>query len=140
MVPLYVDLLVLSTGFEPSKGAADLAKKLGIELSLDGFFAERGPKLEPLDTAMEGIFIAGTAHGPKDIQESVTQALGATGRVASMLMRGDMEIDLAKAWVDKEKCVGCGACASICPFSAIEWSAFGEPKVIEVSLRGLWDM
>jgi heterodisulfide reductase subunit A len=136
IVQLYVDLLVLSTGLEPSKGAADLAKKLGIKLSLDGFFAERGPKLEPLDTAKEGIFIAGTAHGPKDIQESVTQALGATGRVASILIRGDMEIDLAKAWVDEEKCVGCGACASICPFSAIEWSAFGEPKVIEEACEG----
>jgi heterodisulfide reductase subunit A len=85
---------------------------------------------------MEGVFIAGTAHGPKDIQESVTQALGATGRVASLLMRGEMEIDLAKAWVDKEKCVGCGACASICPFGAIEWSAFGEPKVIEAACEG----
>ena len=136
LVPLYVDLLVLSTGFEPSKGAKDLAQKLGVVLSSDGFFAERGPKLEPLDTAVEGIFLAGTAHGPKDIQESITQALGATGRVASMLMRGEMEIDLAKAWVDKEKCVGCGACASICPFNAIEWGAFGEPKVVEAACEG----
>jgi heterodisulfide reductase subunit A len=136
MVPLYVDLLVLSTGLEPSIGANDLAQKLGVATSTDGFFAERGPKLEPLDTVMEGVFIAGTAHGPKDIQESVTQALGATGRVASLLMRGEMEIDLAKAWVDKEKCVGCGACASICPFGAIEWSAFGEPKVIEAACEG----
>jgi heterodisulfide reductase subunit A len=136
IVPLYVDLLILSTGLEPSQGATDLAQKLGIPLSADGFFAERGPKLEPLDTAVEGIFIAGAAHGPKDIQESVTQALGATGRVASMLMRGEMEIDLAKAWVDKEKCIGCGACASICPFNAIEWSAFGEPKVIDAACEG----
>ncbi len=136
IVPLYVDLLILSTGLEPAQGSTDLAQKLGIPLSADGFFAERGPKLEPLDTAVEGIFIAGTAHGPKDIQESVTQALGATGRVASMLMRGEMEIDLAKAWVDKEKCIGCGACASICPFNAIEWSAFGEPKVIDAACEG----
>ena len=135
-IQLYVDLLVLSTGMEPPRETDDLAKKLSIKISADGFFAERGPKLEPLDTVMEGIFIAGTAHGPKDIQESITQALGATGRVASMLLRGEMEIDLAKAWVDQEKCVGCGACTSICPFGAIEWSAFGEPKVIEEACEG----
>ncbi len=136
MLQMYVDLLVLSTGLEPSRGAADLGRVLGIDVSPDGFFAERGPKLEPLDTAVEGIFIAGTAHGPKDIQESVTQALGASARVASLLMRGDMEIDLAKASVDREKCVGCGACSSICPFGAIEWSAFGEPKVVEEACEG----
>jgi heterodisulfide reductase subunit A len=136
LVTMHIDLLVLSTGLEPSEGATDLGQKLGIINSPDGFFAERGPKLEPLDTAVEGVFIAGTAHGPKDIQESVTQALGAAGRVASLLVKGDMEIDLAKAWVDKEKCVGCGACASVCPFNAVEWSAFGEPKVIEEACEG----
>jgi heterodisulfide reductase subunit A2 len=136
LVPLYVDMLVLSTGLEPAEGTSELAQRLNIPLSVDGFFAERGPKLEPLDTAVGGIFLAGAAHGPKDIQESITQALGATSRVASMLMRGEMEIDLAKAWVDEEKCVGCGACASICPFNAIEWSAFGEPKVIEAACEG----
>jgi heterodisulfide reductase subunit A len=135
-VHLYVDMLVLSTGVEPSKGAAELAEKLRIPLSIDGFFAERGPKLEPLDTVVDGIFIAGACHGPKDIQESIIQALGATGRVASILFKGFMDIDLAKAWVDEEKCVGCGACASICPFKAIEWSAFGEPKIIEAACEG----
>lgn len=133
---MHVDLLVLSTGVEPTDGAVELAQKLGITISQDGFFAERGPKLEPLDTVVAGVFICGTCHGPKDIQESVTQALGVTGRVASLLMRGDMDIDLAKAKVDEDKCVGCGACASICPFSAIEWSAFGEPKVIEAACEG----
>ncbi|MBM3291164.1 hydrogenase iron-sulfur subunit [Candidatus Bathyarchaeota archaeon] len=135
-VHLYVDMVVLSTGLEPSKGTAELAEKLRIPLSMDGFFAERGPKLEPLDTVVDGIFIAGACHGPKDIQESLVQALGATGRVASLLVKGNMEIDLAKAWVDEEKCVGCGACASICPFKAIDWSAFGEPKIIEAACEG----
>jgi len=134
--PIHVDLLVLSTGVEPSKGSQELAQILRISRSSDGFLGERGPKLEPLDTVADGIFIAGACHGPKDIQETVTQALGATGRVASMLMRGEIEIDLAKAWVDEKICIGCGACASVCPFKAIDWSAFGEPVVNEAACEG----
>jgi heterodisulfide reductase subunit A len=126
-----VDLVVLSTGLEPSRGTHQIAETLGLKLSRDNFLAERGPKVEPLDTSIEGIFIAGTAHGPKDIQESVTQAIGASSRVASILIPGEMEIDRAKAVVDIDTCVGCGACASACPFNAIEWKAFGHPEVIE---------
>ncbi|MFP3951378.1 MAG: hydrogenase iron-sulfur subunit, partial [Candidatus Bathyarchaeia archaeon] len=133
---MYVDLLVLSTGLVPSEGTKDIAKTLGLSFSSDNFLAERGPKVEPLDTSVEGIFIAGAAHGPKDIQESVTQALGASSRVASLLIKGEMEIDRAKASVDTDTCVGCGACASACPFSAIEWQAFGQPRVIEEACEG----
>jgi len=128
-----VDLVVLSTGMVPSKGTEQLSKILGISLSQDNFFAERGPKLEPLDTSVEGIYICGTCHGPKDIQESITQALGASSRIASLLIKGDMEIDRAKASVDHDLCVACGACVSACPFNAIEWKAFGRPEVIEAA-------
>jgi len=131
-----VDLVVLSTGMEPSKGTEQLAKTLGITLSQDNFFAERGPKLEPLDTTVEGIYICGACHGPKDIQESITQALGASSRIASLLIKGDMEIDQAKASVDHDICVACGACASACPFNAIKWKAFGRPEVIEAACEG----
>ena len=135
-VPLNVDLVVLSTGMVPSQGTKELAEKLGAKLSSDNFFGERGPKLEPLDTSVEGIFICGTCHGPKDIQESITQALGASSRAASLLIKGEIEIDLAKASVDYDTCVGCGACYSSCPYNAIEWKAFGRPEVIEAACEG----
>ena len=131
-----VDLVVLSTGIVPSQGTEQLSKTLGIPLSPDGFYAERGPKLEPLDTVRDGIYICGACHGPKDIQESITQALGASSRVAAKLIQGDMEIDRAKAVVDHDICVGCGACAAACPFKAIEWKAFGRPEVIEAACEG----
>ncbi|MGQ9679275.1 MAG: hydrogenase iron-sulfur subunit [Candidatus Bathyarchaeia archaeon] len=131
-----VDLLVLSTGVVQSKGAGELAHKLGLSLSQDQFFMERHPKLAPLDTAVEGIYLCGACQGPKDIQESITQAQGTVSRVAALLLKGEIEIDLVKAQVDAGLCIGCGACASACPYKAITWQPFGLPEVIEAACKG----
>lgn len=135
-VPLNVDMLVLSTGVVQSKGTAELVHKLGLSLSQDQFIMERHLKLAPLDTAVDGVYICGACQGPKDIQESITQAQGATSRVAALLQKGEIEVDLAKAAVDYDLCVSCGACVSACPYSAIEWKSFGQPVVIEVACKG----
>jgi len=134
-VTLNVEMLVLSTGIVQSKGTADLARILGLSLSQDQFLLERHLKLAPLDTAVDGIYICGTCQGPKDIQESITQAQGAVSRVAALLQKGEIEVDLAKAQVDLDLCVGCGACASACPFNAIVWHSFGQPEVIEAACK-----
>ena len=133
---LDVDMLVLSTGVVQSKGTQELAHMLGLSLSQDQFLMERHPKLAPLDTAVDGVYICGTCQGPKDIQESITQAQGATSRVAALLLKGVIEVDLAKAQADMDTCVGCGACASACPYKAIMWNAFGRPEVIEAACKG----
>lgn len=134
--PLDIDLLVLSTGVVKSKGAEELAKKLGLSLYQNQFFMERHPKLAPLDTAIDGIFLCGACQGPKDLQESITQAQGTVSKVAALLQKGGIEVELAKAYVDKQVCIGCGACASSCPYNAIKWQAFGTPEVIEVVCKG----
>jgi len=133
---LDADMLVLSTGVVQSKGTDRLAHLLGLSLSQDQFLLERHLKLAPLDTAVDGIYICGTCQGPKDIQESITQAQGAVSRVAALLQKGEIEVDLAKAQVDLDLCVGCGACAYACPFNAIIWHSFGEPEVIEAACKG----
>jgi len=133
---LDVDLLVLSTGVVKSKGAEELANKLGLSLYENQFFMERHPKLAPLDTAIDGIFLCGACQGPKDIQESITQAQGTVSKVSALLQKGKIEIELAKAYVDKEVCIGCGACASSCPYNAIKWQPFGTPEVIEAMCKG----
>ncbi len=114
------DLLILATPEIPSKGTAELAKMLKVPLTKDGFFLEAHVKLRPLDFATDGIFLCGGAHWPKWIDESITQAYGAAGRAATLMVKGEVETEGITSYVYEEKCIGCGVCAEICPYNAIE--------------------
>jgi heterodisulfide reductase subunit A len=80
--------------------------------------------------------MCGTAHGPKNLSESVTQALSAASHASIPLKKGRMKVDAVIATVDHNLCIGCGACASACPFNAIDWRATGQPVVIEAACKG----
>jgi heterodisulfide reductase subunit A-like polyferredoxin len=82
----------------------------------DGFFLEAHPKLRPLDFATPGIFVCGLAHGPKTIEESITQAKGAAARAAAVLAKEVMMVGGAVAEVDPERCTACLTCLRTCPF------------------------
>ena len=123
------DLVVLSNGMEASRGNQELSRVLGVTISEEGFLNERHPKLSSVETNIQGVYIAGACQGPKDIQHTMNEVLMACSRASSVLSRDVIEVELAKAVVDEDICVGCGACASACPFDAILWSSFGEPKV-----------
>jgi heterodisulfide reductase subunit A len=114
------DLLILATPEIPSKGTAELAKMLKVPITKDRFFLEAHVKLRPLDFATSGIFLCGGAHWPKWIDESITQAYGAAGRAASLMVKGEVETEGITSYVNEEKCIGCGVCAEICPYNAIE--------------------
>ena len=126
---LDADMVVLSNGMEPSAGNEQLAKAIGLDLNPDGFLNETHPKLSPVETNINGVYICGACQGPMDIQHSLNQVLYATGKAASILDKSEIEVELTTAIVDEDKCVGCGACASACPFDAITWSDFGQPVV-----------
>jgi len=129
-------LVVLSTPLIQREEGRALAKVLRVPLTSDGFFLEAHPKMRPVDFSSDGIFLCGTAHGPKNVSESVSQALAAAARAAIPMSKGKVKTEAVKATLDEEMCVGCGACASACPFDAIEWSATGLPVVNDASCKG----
>ena len=119
-VALEADRVVLSVAVVPREDAGELAQLLKIPRMADGFFQEAHLKLRPVDFATDGIFLCGMAHYPKKaLVESVTQALAAAGRAATVLSNRTIEIEPIISHVDEEKCDGCAYCVDPCPFKAI---------------------
>jgi heterodisulfide reductase subunit A len=114
------DLVVLSVGLVPPEGQETLRQTLGLSKSADGFFMEAHPKLRPVDTMTDGIYLAGVAQGPKDIPDTVSQASGAAARAAIPMIQGEVEIEPIIAEVNEDNCGGCEICVELCPFGALE--------------------
>jgi len=125
-----VDMVVLSVGLEPRKDAAQLARIFGISRSKDGFFLERHPKLAPVATAGQGIFVAGSCQGPKDIPDCVAQGGAAAANVLSFVDRGEIELEPTVATIDEEACSGCKICVGLCPYVAISFDESRSRAVI----------
>ena len=123
-----VDMVVLSTGFEPRPDTGKVAATFGIGRSRDGFFLERHPKLAPVETASQGIYLAGACQFPKDIPDSVAQAGAAAAAALSLMDQGSIALDPSIAAVDGLRCAGCGQCVTACPYQAIEMEQ-GRAKV-----------
>jgi heterodisulfide reductase subunit A len=119
-IPLEADLVVLSAPLVQSPDAERLSKMLKVPLGQDRFFFEAHVKLRPVDFATDGIFLCGTAQGPKDIEESITQGYAAAGRATIPLAKGYVRSAAIISSVDEDKCVGCGICESVCSYGAIE--------------------
>jgi heterodisulfide reductase subunit A-like polyferredoxin len=113
------DLVVLSTPVVPAPGAEDLAKRLKVARDGDGFFMEAHIKLRPVDFLADGIFMAGLAHYPKLLQESIVQARAAAVRAANILSRDTLTVGGLVAEVDAQKCVACLTCVRVCSFGAV---------------------
>jgi heterodisulfide reductase subunit A-like polyferredoxin len=117
------DLLVLSMPLVPAKGAEELVSKLRVSVDLDGWFMEAHVKLRPVDFASRGIFMAGSAHYPKFLDETIVQAQAAAARAANILASDTMTVGGRVAVVDPEKCVGCLTCVRVCPYDVPEVQA-----------------
>ncbi len=129
------DMVVLSPALLPNSGTGQLAKMLGIDLGPDNFFLERHHKLRPVDTKMEGIYLAGCAVGPKDIRETTVETMATASKVATFLGKGEISLSPEKAHIIQEKCNNCGECISSCPYKAIESTAKGV-KINSISCTG----
>ncbi len=125
---LQPDLLVLSTPVVPSPGAKELGSRLKVPVDMDGFFLEAHVKLRPVDFASSGIFMAGLAHYPKLLDETIVQAQAAAARAANILSKDTLDVGGMVAQVNAGDCVGCLTCVRVCPF--------GVPQ-ISVDLNGV---
>ena len=119
LLRLNFDLVVLTMAVDPAEGAAELAHKLGVDRSEGGFMKELHPKLEPVSTKARGVFIAGAAQSPKDIPACVSDGKAAASAASSHVLKGQVRIQMDKAVIDDDLCIGCGLCEQVCPFDAI---------------------
>jgi len=122
-----VDMVILSAGLEPRRDADEVARQFGISCSSAGWFTEKHPKLDPVSTMTEGLFVAGCASGPKDIPASVAQGSAAAARVISYIEQGELSLEPVRAFIEAAKCSGCRICNDLCPFNAI---TFDEQLVV----------
>ena len=121
------DLVVLAVGLRPGKDTVELARKLNITVGADGFFLEAHPKLGPVETTTDGIYLAGCCQGPKDIVDSISQGHAAAVKAAIPLLLGKVKKQPLVASIEAEVCSGCRLCENSCEFSAL---VFDERKKI----------
>jgi len=131
MIRVPVDLVILCVAMEPQPDMEAVARLFNISRSADGFLLEKHPKLDPVATPTDGVFIAGCCQGPKDIPDTVAQASAAAARVLAMISKGEVEIEAAVATIDENLCSGCKICSLICPYTAISFDE--EKKVCRVN-------
>ena len=129
-VDIPANLVILSAGIAPGDNSA-LSKIIKAPLTSDGFFLEAHAKLRPVEVAVDGVYLCGLAHGPKSLEESVAQARAAAAKASIPLAKGKVAVAPIVSKVDKDTCIGCGICESLCPFNAIRLVKDGKRKKAE---------
>ncbi|MFC1993310.1 4Fe-4S binding protein [Chloroflexota bacterium] len=131
IIKLPADMVILSCAIEPQVDIENVARLFNINRSADGFFLEKHPKLDPVATVNDGIFLAGCCQSPKDIPQTVAQASAAAAESLALISKGKVEIEAAVAVVDERICSGCQICRLVCPYNAISFDE--EKKVCRVN-------
>ena len=129
-----VDMVILSAGLEPRHDAKEVGKMFGIACGASGWYTERHPKLDPVATMTEGIYIAGCVQGPKDIPASVAQGAAAAARVLGKILQGVITLEPVKASINATQCSGCRICNGLCPFNAISFIEDDKVSLINPAL------
>ena len=138
-IELKVDMVILSIGLEPQSDIDDIARIFNVTATKteDGFLMEAHPKLRPVDTLTDGIFVAGTVQGPKDIPDTVAQAKAAASSAATLMAKGHVEIEPYFSKVLDFKCAGCKSCISLCPYKAITFNEYERvAEINEILCKG----
>ena len=128
------DMVILGVVLEPREDAEEVRRLFNISCSQDGWFLERHPKLAPVSTFTDGIFLAGACQGPKDIPDSVAQAGAAAAGALALIDAGRVKLEAYTAWIDESACSGCRTCISLCPFGAIDFDEERRVAVVNPAL------
>jgi heterodisulfide reductase subunit A len=130
------DYLVLSTGLRPQPDGDEFAKKFKLTCNIDGFLLEAHVKLRPVDFPSEGFFLAGLAHAPKNLEETISQSLAAAGRVGALLSNDSLTVSGVISKHNRDICMSCLACVKKCPFGAPFIDVDGRVSHNEVKCTG----
>ncbi len=125
------DLVVLNVGMVPRADISDLQSQLKIPRGVEGFFQEAHAKLRPLETPTDGIYLAGTAQGPKDITDSTAMGSAAAAKASIPLAKGKVELEPTVAYIELSKCDGCAMCIDACAFKALEIEEYKEEEAVK---------
>jgi heterodisulfide reductase subunit A2 len=134
VVRVPVDMVILCTAMEARQDAEVIGRILGINQGADGFYLEEHPKLGPVNTAVDGVFLSGCCQKPMDIPDTVSQASGAAAKALSLAARGQVEISPTVAWIDPDLCAGCRLCLELCPYSAIEFDHLRKVSMVNEAI------
>ena len=129
-IEIPADLIILMVGMEAREDAKEIAHLTNISQDKEGWFIESHPKLEPVATTTDGVFIAGTCVAPKDIPDTVAQARAAAARILARIAKGKIEVDAIYSEVNEDLCSGCRFCNDLCPFNAIEYDEEGKHSYV----------
>jgi heterodisulfide reductase subunit A len=132
-----VDMVILSPAMEAQPDSKEVSTLFKMGCDFEGFFIERHPKLDPIATMTDGVYIAGACQGPKDVPDTVSQGAAAASRVASLISRGTVMMEPIRASINAESCSGCKICNNMCPYNAIEFlEEEGVSRVITALCQG----
>jgi heterodisulfide reductase subunit A len=129
-----VDMVILAVALEPRTDSNEIRRTFGMPCSAEGFFLEKHPKLAPVNTANDGVLVAGACQGAKDIPDTVAQADAAAAKALVLIDSGQIELEPNTAWVDEDMCSGCKTCILLCPYQAIRADEERKIAVIDPAL------
>jgi len=131
------DLIILMVAMEAHEDAREVGHLTGTSMCGSSFFIEKHPKLDPVATTTDGVFIVGSCQAPKDIPNTVAQARAATARILANISQGKMSVEVTTASVNEELCCGCQTCIGLCPYTAISFDDANKvSKVNEILCKG----
>jgi len=136
-ITIPADMIILMVAQEAQEDTKNLGHLVGISMCGNSFYIEKHPKLDPVATTTDGVFIAGTCQGPKDIPDSISQGRAAAARILATILKGSVEVQATTASVNEDVCCGCQTCISVCPYTAITYDEEKKVSVVnEVLCKG----